>query len=67
MQAWTALSLSSTVQVPHSPSPQPRFVPVAPALLAAVNDALQTDLTTLPLTPEKIIRAVQEKRKEASL
>ena len=43
------------------------FVPVAPALLAAVNDALQTDLTTLPLTPEKIIRAVQEKRKEASL
>ena len=28
MQAWTALSSSSTVQVPHSPSPQPRFVPV---------------------------------------
>ena len=40
---------------------------VITALLAAVNDALQTDLTTLPLTPAKIIRAVQANRKHASL
>ena len=38
------------------------FVPVAPALVAAVNDALDMDLTTLPLNPERILRALREKK-----
>lgn len=37
------------------------FVPVAPALTAAVNNALDMDLTTLPLNPERILRALREK------
>jgi xanthine dehydrogenase molybdenum-binding subunit len=32
--------------------------PVAPAVVNAVNRALGTELTTLPLTPEKIVRAL---------
>lgn len=32
--------------------------PVAPAMVAAVNDALGTNLTTLPLTPSVILEAV---------
>lgn len=40
------------------------FVPVIPALLAAVNNALDTDLTTLPLTPERIVSAVRALRRE---
>lgn len=35
------------------------YVPVAPALVAAVNDALQSELSELPLTPEKILQALQ--------
>lgn len=37
------------------------YVPVAPALIAAVNDALDTDLYQLPLTPEKILQALEDK------
>jgi xanthine dehydrogenase molybdenum-binding subunit len=32
--------------------------PVAPAVVNAVNRALGTELTKLPLTPEKIVRAL---------
>ena len=36
------------------------LAPVAPALLAAVNDALGTELTHMPLIPAKILQAVWE-------
>lgn len=38
------------------------YVPVAPTLAAAVNNALSSDLTTFPLTPERIVSAVREMR-----
>ena len=34
-------------------------VPVAPAIVNAVNHALDTNLTILPLTPERIVAAVR--------
>lgn len=40
------------------------FVPVAPTLVAAVNDALKTDLTTLPLEPARILDAINRQRKQ---
>ena len=36
------------------------YLPVAPALLAAVNDALGTDFCALPLTPERILAATAD-------
>lgn len=38
-------------------------VPVAPAIVAAVNDALGTNLTRLPLTPSVILEALEERKK----
>lgn len=35
-------------------------IPVAPAVVNAVNQALQTRLTHLPLTPERILAALEE-------
>lgn len=35
------------------------IVPVAPAIINAVNDALETELADLPLTPEKILAAIR--------
>ena len=37
------------------------YVPVAPTLIAAVNNALDMDLTTLPLDPARILKALEEK------
>lgn len=37
-------------------------LPVAPALVAAVNDALDMDLTQLPLSPERILKALSERK-----
>ena len=42
------------------------FVPTAPALIAAVNDALGTELSQLPLDPTRILNAVKEKREGKS-
>ena len=39
------------------------LAPVAPAIVAAVNHALGTELTHLPLTPAKILEAVHAARK----
>ena len=36
-------------------------MPVAPTLIAAVNNALDMDLTTLPLDPARILKALEEK------
>ncbi len=37
-------------------------VPTAPAVVNAVNAALGTELTELPLTPERILKALEEQR-----
>ena len=37
------------------------IVPVVPAIVNAVNDALNTELTDLPLTPEKVLAALRTK------
>lgn len=37
-------------------------VPVAPAIVAAVNDALNTNLTRLPLTPSVILEALERQK-----
>lgn len=37
------------------------IAPVAPAIIAAVNDALDTELTHMPLTPSKILDALDKK------
>ena len=36
------------------------YLPAAPALLAAVNDALGSDLTSLPVTPAVILKTVRK-------
>ena len=36
------------------------IVPVAPTIVSAVNDALGTNLSLLPLTPDKILAALQK-------
>ena len=38
------------------------YVPVAPALIAAVNDALDLELSTLPLDPAHILSALDDKQ-----
>ncbi len=40
------------------------IVPVAPAIVSAVNEALGTELTHLPLTPPAILEALEEKDNE---
>lgn len=39
-------------------------VPVAPAIIGAVNDALQSELCRLPLNPDAIVALMQERRKK---
>lgn len=43
------------------------LAPVAPAIVAGVNDALNTNLTHLPLTPAVILEALEGKNYEAEL
>ncbi len=39
-------------------------VPTAPAVVNAVNAALGTELTELPLTPERVLAALEEREKK---
>lgn len=41
---------------------EPALVPTAPAIANAVYDAIGVRITDLPITPEKILRALREKR-----
>jgi CO/xanthine dehydrogenase Mo-binding subunit len=41
---------------------EPSVCSVAPAICNAVNDAIGVRIYDLPLTPEKIVRALKEKR-----
>lgn len=39
------------------------LAPVAPAVVNAVNFALDTELSHLPLTPSRILEALEQKRR----
>lgn len=40
--------------------------PPAPAVVSAVHDAIGVWITDIPITPEKVLRALEEKEKQAS-
>jgi xanthine dehydrogenase molybdenum-binding subunit len=41
---------------------EPGLVPTAPAIANAIQDALGVRVHDLPITPEKILRALKEKK-----
>ena len=41
---------------------EPGLVPTAPAIVNAIHDAVGVRLTDLPITPEKVLRALAAKR-----
>ncbi len=41
---------------------EPGLVPVAPAIANAIRDAVGVRMCSLPITPEKLLRAIKEKR-----
>ncbi len=43
---------------------EPALIPTTPAILNAVSNALGVRITSLPLTPEKILAALEEKERE---
>ena len=43
---------------------EPGLVPTAPAIANAVYDAIGVRINDLPITPEKVLKALKEKRKE---
>ncbi|MBI4445209.1 MAG: xanthine dehydrogenase family protein molybdopterin-binding subunit [Acidobacteria bacterium] len=43
------------------------LIPVAPAIANAIEDAVGVRVTDLPITPEKVLRALQEKEQKAQL
>jgi len=42
---------------------EPGLVPTAPAIANAVYDAVGVRITDLPITPEKVLKALREKEK----
>ncbi|MGD2124756.1 MAG: xanthine dehydrogenase family protein molybdopterin-binding subunit [Desulfobacteraceae bacterium] len=44
---------------------EPGLVPTAPAIANAIYDAIGVRIKDLPMTPEKILRAIKEKKKSA--
>lgn len=46
---------------------EPSLLPTAPAIINAIYDAVGVKIRDLPATPEKVIRALKEKEKNASL
>jgi len=45
---------------------EPATIPVAPAILNAIYDAIGVRITELPATPERIIKAIQEKERSVA-
>ena len=46
---------------------EPPLIPTAPAILNAVSNALGVRITAMPLTPEKILAALEKKEEEDQL
>ncbi len=44
---------------------EPGLVPTAPAIANAIYDAVGVRIRDLPITPEKVLRALQDKKKES--
>ncbi len=60
------------VEDPESTAPfgakgigEPVMIPVGPAILNAIYDAVGVRITELPATPERLIKAIQEKERSA--
>ena len=45
---------------------EPSLLPTAPAIVNAIQDAVGVQIRDLPVTPEKILRALQERELRAS-
>ncbi|NLX62493.1 MAG: xanthine dehydrogenase family protein molybdopterin-binding subunit [Tissierellia bacterium] len=59
------------VEDPESTAPygakgigEPTMIPVGPAILNAIYDAIGVRITELPVTPERLVKAIQEHEKE---
>lgn len=59
------------VEDPESTAPygakgigEPTMIPIGPAILNAIYDATGVRITELPVTPERLIKAIQEHEKE---
>ncbi len=59
------------VEEPESTAPfgakgigEPVMIPVGPAILNAIYDAIGVRITELPITPERLIKAIEEDRKK---
>jgi CO/xanthine dehydrogenase Mo-binding subunit len=44
---------------------EPGLVPSAPAIANAIYDAIGVRIKELPMTPERILKAIKEKKKKA--
>jgi len=45
---------------------EPAMVPTAPAIMNAIYDAIGVRIQSLPATPEKILRALDEKKRKSN-
>ncbi|MGB9295459.1 MAG: xanthine dehydrogenase family protein molybdopterin-binding subunit, partial [Pseudolabrys sp.] len=43
---------------------EPAMVPTIPAIMNAIYDAVGVRITALPATPEKVLMAIQEKKRQ---
>jgi len=62
--------IAPVIQTPDKDGPfgakgigEPGCVPTAPAIANAIYDAVGVRITTLPITPEKVLAALMEKKK----
>ena len=62
------------VEDPESTAPygakgigEPVMIPIAPAILNAIYDAIGVRITELPVTPERLIKAIEENKKDVNL
>ena len=46
---------------------EPALAPTAPAIANAIYDAVGVRIKDLPMTPDKILKALKEKKRESSL
>jgi CO/xanthine dehydrogenase Mo-binding subunit len=46
---------------------EPSLLPTAPAIVNAIQDAVGIRIRELPATPEKVLRAIQEKEQQGKV